>query len=114
MSISITTLTTAITSVGQLSCSLASVTGISSPNFQTGSGITWLLIDQEFMLVTAVNTTTLVVTVLRGQNGTSAQTHSNSANVTIGQPSDFGQYSDLFAQQVQVNTEVSESMNWLG
>jgi hypothetical protein len=89
MSIVATTLSAAITQT-QISFAVASTTNITNPNFQTGGGITLLLIDQEYMLVTNVNTTTLVVTVQRGVNGTAAQSHVNGSLVQSGLPTDFG------------------------
>ena len=66
MSINNTTLTAAITQ-SQTSFAVISTTGIVTPNFQTGTGITMLLVDEEYMLVVGVNTTTLVVSVVRGE-----------------------------------------------
>jgi hypothetical protein len=88
MSINATTLSGAITA-NQTSFGVASTTGITAPNFQTGAGITFLLIDQEFMLVNAVNTTSLVVTVARGQFGTAATAHVSGTLVQAGLPTDF-------------------------
>lgn len=51
---------------------------LSQPN-QTG-----LFIDREFMIVTAVNGTSL--TVLRGQRGTIAAPHASGAMVLVGKP----------------------------
>ena len=66
---------------------VASATGITAPNNQTGSGITWLRIDQELMLVLGVSGTT--ISVLRGQLGTPQQAHLVNTAVVIGLPSDF-------------------------
>lgn len=97
MSITATT-TTAAVGLTDTSITVASVTGITAPNFQTGfdpvkgigAGPIYLLLDEELMLAIAVNTTTLVVTVKRGLNGTAQATHVNGANVAIGSlTSDF-------------------------
>lgn len=66
---------------------LDSATGVSAPNFTTGSGVTYLLCEQELMLVTGLSST--VVTVLRGYNGTKAVAHGASAPVMAGLTTDF-------------------------
>jgi hypothetical protein len=86
MALNSTTLSGAITS-SQTSFGVASATGISVPNNQTGSGFTFLLVEQEFMFVTGVTGT--VVSVLRGQGGTQAVAHGITAAVVAGLPSDF-------------------------
>ena len=88
MSINATTLTAAITAT-QTSFAVGSATGITAPNFTTGSGITWLLVEQELMSVMDVNTTTLIVTVLRGQGGTLAVAHVASSGVLAALPADL-------------------------
>lgn len=88
MSIVATTLTAAITQ-SQTTIPVTSVTNITAPNWQTGAGITYLFVDQEFMLVTAVNTTTLVVSVARGWLGSQAQSHVTGSQVQSGLPTDF-------------------------
>ena len=72
MAITATTLSGAITS-NQISFGVASATGIAAPNFQTATGITYLFVDQELMLVTGIVGT--VVSVVRGFNGTAAMAH---------------------------------------
>jgi hypothetical protein len=89
MAITATTISAAMTAT-QTTLTVASTTNITNPNFQTSAGITLLLIDQEWMLVTAVNTTTLIVNVQRGINGTASQAHVNGALVQSGSPTDFG------------------------
>jgi hypothetical protein len=70
---------------------VASVTGMAAPT--AGGGIqTMLLVDSELMVVQAVNTTTLQVTVQRGQGGTKAANHGNGANVWFGAPQYFAQF----------------------
>jgi len=91
MSFNATTLTNAITSA-QTSFAVGSATGITAPNFTTGSGITYLLVENELMTVMDVNTTTLVVTVLRGQGGTLALAHVASTGVIAGLPADLSAF----------------------
>ena len=86
MAIVATTLSAAITA-SQTSFGVASATGITTPNFQTGSGITYLYVDQEVMLVTGITGT--VVSVVRGFNGTQAVAHLSGANVMAGLPGDI-------------------------
>jgi hypothetical protein len=86
MAIVITTLSGAITS-SQTQFGVASATGITAPNFQTMTGITWLLVDQEFMLVENIVGT--VVSVVRGVNSSVAQAHVSGANVQAGAPTDY-------------------------
>ncbi len=92
MSLNATTLSGAITST-QNSFGVASATGITAPQNQTGTGFTYLLIENELMFVTGVTGT--VVTVLRGQGGTQAAAHAASCPVVAGNggslttPSDF-------------------------
>lgn len=81
-----TTLSGAITS-SQTSFGVASATGITAPNYQTMTGITWLLIDQEFISVETVAGT--VVGGVRGKNGSVAQAHASGALVIAGAPADF-------------------------
>jgi hypothetical protein len=99
--ITATTLSAAVTGggVGQNQVSpvaqnfviLASVTGIAAPT--AGGGIqTMILVDSELMAVYAVNTTTQVVTVERGQGGTKVAAHGNGANVYYGAPQYFPQF----------------------
>ena len=71
---------------------VASATGITAPNNQTGTGMTWLRINQEVMPVITVSG--VVIGVLRGQNGTTATTHV-SGEVQIGLPADFGLFNEL-------------------
>ena len=71
---------------------LASVSGVAAPVSTTGAGYTYLLVEGEIMFVEAVNTTTLVVNVLRGQLGTAAVAHANATPVLIGLPSDFSSF----------------------
>ena len=81
MSITATTLSTAM-SANDIQATVASASGISAPNFQTGSGITYLYVESELMLVTAVSG--LVVSVNRGVLGTVAGSHAVSTPVLSG------------------------------
>ena len=66
---------------------VASTTGITAPSTSDNTKDTTLVIDQEWMRVLAVNTTTLIVTVQRGASGTRAASHANSATVAVLQTS---------------------------
>ena len=103
MSITATTLSAAVTTTDQ-TITVASATGITAPNFQTGSGITWLRIDQELMLVLGVSGT--LITVLRGQNGTPVQAHVINTGVQIGAPADIASFNTLLNNAVLVNQSV--------
>jgi hypothetical protein len=110
MAIVNTTLTAAVTAL-QPSVTVASVTNISNPNFQTSVGITYLLIDQEFMLVTSVNPTTLVAQVARGQFGTPAAAHVNGALVQSGLPGDFGTISEYIGKSL-TSQQIEAGLSW--
>jgi hypothetical protein len=86
MSINATTLSAAITA-SQTSFQVASATGITAPNFTTGASVTYLYVDKELMLVTAVSGT--LITVVRGQQGTIAAAHGVTSGVIAGLVSDF-------------------------
>jgi hypothetical protein len=88
---------------------VTSATGITAPNFTTGSGITLLLIDQEWMVVTAVVGT--FVSVLRGQFGSPAQPHVVNSQVQIGLPSDFGPIAEYVGKSLTV-TQIEAALNW--
>jgi hypothetical protein len=94
MTIVATTLSGAITSQ-QTSFGVASATGIAAPNFQTGSGITLLYIDQEQILVIAL-AGTVVSNCVRGYNGTPAQAHASGSQVQVGLLTDFATPQALF------------------
>ena len=77
----LTTLASTITSTGATSITVANAATIG----QTTSGIsTYIWVGSEEMLVTAVNTSTNVLTVQRGVNGTTAATASSGASVYLG------------------------------
>jgi hypothetical protein len=93
MSIALTTLSGAITNVAT-SLTVASASNITAPNYQIGnpltgtaSGVTYLLIEQEFLKVTSVSGT--VIGVTRGENGSVAAAHATSALVMSGLATDF-------------------------
>ena len=93
MSITQTTLTSACAAT-DTSIHVNSVSNITAPNFQTGSGITFLQIEQEKMVVIAAPNGTFVP-VLRGQGGTVQVAHANGALVTIGVPTDFQPFIEI-------------------
>lgn len=105
MAITSTTLSGAITSQ-QTSFGVASATGITAPNNQTGAGITVLQVGQEQMLVTAAPISTSLPVVVRGWNGTSAQAHESGATVLIGTPSDFNNLQEAFTGNPTVVTYI--------
>lgn len=97
MALNTTTLSAAIGTT-DTSLTLASVTGITGPNFQTGfdpvkgtgAGPVYLFIEQEWILV--LNTpasATAPVQVKRAQLGSCAAPHGLSAVVLSGQATDF-------------------------
>ena len=86
MALNATTLTSAI-GTNDTSFAVGSVTGITAPIFSTGVGLTYLMVEQEFMLVTGV--TGLVVSVQRGVLGSCAVAHGASCPVVAGLPTDF-------------------------
>jgi hypothetical protein len=90
---------------------LTSITGVTSPSFQSGTGITWLLIDQELMLVMNVGAAaTNPVTVKRGMNGTVQATHVINSQVQVGLPADFTPFIEVFKNALVVTaTQGSET-----
>lgn len=92
MSITTTTLAASL-DASQTVLAVASASNITAPNFQTGSGITVLQIEQERFVVMAVNGTQ--INVIRGQGGTVAAAHANGALVTIGIPTDFSRFVEI-------------------
>lgn len=101
MSITATTLSAAIDST-QTRFNVASTTGITAPNNQTGSGITYLYLGSEMMLVTAIPVSG-TVDVLRGQLGSRAQSHGASEPVLAGAPTDFPSFQPTQGVEVQAN-----------
>jgi hypothetical protein len=112
MAITATTLSTAVLAGNPSTdyfINVASATGITAPNFTSGAGITWLLIDQEFMLVTSVSGT--VIGVLRGQNGTQATPHVINSQVQIGLPGDYANFGEFLGASLTVK-QTEGSLNW--
>lgn len=89
MSITATTLSAAI-SAGATQLSVAAATGITAPTSTTGSGFTYLQIDNEIFFVTGLNGT--LVNVIPAQLGTYSSNHELSAPVLIGAPADFANF----------------------
>lgn len=100
MTITATTLASACASNDTI-INVTSATGITGPNFTAGTGITILLIDQEFLVCIATPTGTFVP-VLRGQGGTPSQAHVINSQVQIGLPADFPAVSGFSAKEVDV------------
>lgn len=98
MSVTTTTLTSAM-SATDTSAHVASATGITAPNFQTGSGITVLVIEQERLLVISAPNGTFIP-VVRGQGGTVQSAHANGALVFIGLPTDFSAFVQVLGSLV--------------
>lgn len=69
---------------------VASATGITAPNFTAGTGITYLFVETEAMLVTGVSGT--FISVQRGVGGSSASAHAVTTPVLSGLPADFGPF----------------------
>jgi hypothetical protein len=98
MAITTTTLTSTC-SATDTSIHVASATGITAPNFQTGSGIIDLMIEQERLrVITAPNGT--FIPVLRGLGGTVQAAHANGALVLIGSPTDFTNLIQIFGSEM--------------
>jgi hypothetical protein len=88
MAITATTLSSAVGANDQF-ITLASVTGVTTPNLQQGTGITWLKIDEEYLFVVNVPSAGTTIQVLRGQLGSGSVAHVANSQVQIGLPSDF-------------------------
>ena len=101
-----TTLGSLITQ-GQNTFTLGSVTGITAGTIGVSTD---LYVDRELMIVLSVNTTTKVVTVSRGQGGTQASGHANSAMVLYGPPNAF-QVFDPEGACVTANTAYTPWVN---
>lgn len=110
MAIVATTLSAAMTAT-QTTCTVASTTNITNPNWQTAAGIIYLLVDQEYMLMTNVNTTTLVCQLQRGQWGTAQAAHVNGSLVQSGTPTDYSQLSQIFSQKSTTALQVELATN---
>jgi hypothetical protein len=108
MAIVATTLSAAI-GTGDTQFAVASATNITAPNFTTGAGITYLFIDQEYMIVLAISGTT--VQVARGVLGTAAQAHVINAQVLSGLPADFTQFTE-FVNASLTGSESTGRLSW--
>jgi hypothetical protein len=86
MSLNATTMSAAV-GTNDTSFVVASATGITAPNFTTGVGLTYLFVEQEWMLVTGVSGT--VISVQRGVLGSCAVAHLSGTIVLAGLPADF-------------------------
>jgi hypothetical protein len=107
MAITATTLSAAC-GASDLSISVASATGITAPNYTSGSGIVILQVDMEYMAVLGVSGT--VVSVQRGMYGSPAVSHVANSRVGIGLPSDFPPVVEVVASS-QTITETVGSYN---
>lgn len=83
-----------IQNVGGINASATSIT-VTDADGANGNGITprfspgaLLLIETEYLLVTAVNTTSNVLTVRRGMNGSTAASHAQSTAINLWQAED--------------------------
>lgn len=91
MAITATTLSAAV-GLTDNTVLLASITGVTSANFQTGS-IVYLFIDQElFQVITAPAAATSPVIVRRGLGGTVQSAHVTGSQVQVGLPADFAPF----------------------
>src|SRR5262245_11206635 len=106
MAITATTLSGAITST-QTGFGVASASGITAPNNQTGAGITILQIDQEFILVTAAPVGTALSNLVRGYLGTAAAAHVSGALVLIGTPADFQALQEAYTGAPMMASQVT-------
>lgn len=97
MALNVTTLSAAI-GASDSTLLLASVTGITGPNFQqgfdptkgTGTGPVYLYIEQEWILVLSTPASaTVPVLVKRAQLGSASAAHGSAAVVLSGQATDF-------------------------
>lgn len=86
MALNATTVSANIT-LSQTSFGIGSSTGVTAPNYTTGSNVTYGLCENEWMLVTGITGTT--VSVVRGYFGSQAQAHNSSAPIVFGLVTDF-------------------------
>jgi hypothetical protein len=86
MALNATTVSAAINSSNN-TFGVASATGVTAPNFTTGTGVTYALCESEMMIVTGVTGT--FISVIRGQLGTAASSHAASAPILFGLAADF-------------------------
>jgi len=107
MAFNATTLSAAI-GASDTTLQVASATGITAPNFTSGSGITYLFLETEVMLVTGVTGT--FISVQRGVAGSPASAHGVSCPVVAGLPSDFG----VFVPSVKSQQDASPNGSMYG
>jgi hypothetical protein len=102
MALNSTTLSAAL-DIYKTSFGVASATGIVAPTYSSGTalqtGISYALCEQEVMQVTGLSGT--VVSVLRGQYGTSASAHAASTPIVFGLALDF----PVFTPAVSTSTD---------
>lgn len=110
MAIVQTTLSAAL-AASDIQFAVASATNITAPNYTTGTGITYLFIDQEFMLVTAISGTTVQVT--RGMFGTAAVAHTSGSNVQSGLPGDFATFVEYLSSSLTTK-QTEAQLVWPG
>jgi hypothetical protein len=111
MAITATTLSAAV-GLTDTTVLLASITGVTTPSFQTGSGITYLFIDQELLLVmNAPAAATSPVLVKRGMGGTIQATHVSGSQVQVGLPSDFTPFVEAIGPSLTTR-QTEGSLNW--
>lgn len=92
-------LTAAATSLTVNDSDGADADGI-TPRFQIGQ---LLKIESEYVYVSAVNDTTNVLTIVRGQNGTTAAQHAQNTAVSVYQPMDDVKEACLLAASYFMN-----------
>jgi hypothetical protein len=104
MAVNVTTLSAAVALTDTV-VNVTSATGITAPNYQVGDptkgisgGVVYLFVDQELMKVTGVNGT--VISVVRGELGSTASAHNNAAVVMAGLPVDFPGWNPAVASAV--------------
>ena len=88
--LSATTTSAAIADSAVQQMTVTSTTGFTAPG--TGSAAVLAVIDREIVAVRTVNTTTKIIGIARGQNGTRATPHVSGATVTVGPPRAFYSY----------------------
>lgn len=108
MSINATTLSAAV-AASDTQIFIASQTGVTAPNYQTGAGITYGLCEQEIVKVTSLIGTT-GANVTRGEMGSVAAAHGASAPIIFGLPADFAGFTP--AQQTAVPAYPVKFQGW--
>lgn len=98
MSLNATTLSSAVGTT-DTQFFIASQTGVTAPNYQSGAGITYGFLEQEMVKVTSLIGTT-GCNVTRGELGTQAAVHSASCPIVFGNPQDFAGFNPAIASAV--------------